>query len=549
MSNEPDFVRSSAVMAAGTLVSRLTGLLRSLLLVAALGTSIFADTFNVANTLPTVLYILLAGGALNSVFVPQLVRAMKDDPDGGEAFTSRLLTIVTLILTVITALSVIFSPLLVRIYAPKFTNQGIETEFSLTVTFMRYCLPQILMMGIFVMWSQVGNARGKFGPMMWAPVANNLVVIAVLIIFLVIAPDVTAETITPAQVALLGLGTSLGFVIQAALLFPVVAKSGLNLRPRFDWKDSNLTKSFKLGAWTLLFVFINQIGYLVVVNVATAASAAAKIAGITTGVGFTPYSYAYFVFILPHSIITVSVITALLTRISRMAANNEKAKVRNELERSLTNVAVATVPSAIAFLFFGTAIATLLFSGSTRADSAQIGLVLAAFSLGLVPYSAHLLLLRGFYAFEDTRTPVLINLASTALSIILCLISGEFLPLKWVTVGLAIALGLGNLLGTLITLKSLGKNVGAFNYIGLLKSHLRLTFVALLAGAPALGLYLLMEEIFGTELIVVGLTLTIASSVMGALYLLFGSLFKVNEINSLRIQIVRRLGRKYEISD
>ena len=414
---------------------------------------------------------------------------------------------------------------------------------------MRYCLPQILMMGIFVMWSQVGNARGKFGPMMWAPVANNLVVIAVLIIFLVIAPDVTAETITPAQVALLGLGTSLGFVIQAALLFPVVAKSGLNLRPRFDWKDSNLTKSFKLGAWTLLFVFINQIGYLVVVNVATAASAAAKIAGITTGVGFTPYSYAYFVFILPHSIITVSVITALLPRISRMAANNEKAKVRNELERSLTNVAVATVPSAIAFLFFGTAIATLLFSGSTRADSAQIGLVLAAFSLGLVPYSAHLLLLRGFYAFEDTRTPVLINLASTALSIILCLISGEFLPLKWVTVGLAIALGLGNLLGTLITLKSLGKNVGAFNYIGLLKSHLRLTFVALLAGAPALGLYLLMEEIFGTELIVIGLTLTIASSVMGALYLLFGSLFKVNEINSLRIQIVRRLGRKYEISD
>jgi len=544
MSNEPDFIRSSAVMAAGTLVSRLTGLIRNLLLVAALGTSIFADTFNVANTLPTILYILLAGGALNSVFVPQLVRAMKDDSDGGAAFTSRLLTIVTVILAAITALSIIFSPLLVRIYAPKFTNQGIETEFSLTVTFMRYCLPQILMMGIFVMWSQVGNARGKFGPMMWAPVANNLVVIAVLIIFLVIAPDVTAETITPAQVAFLGLGTSLGFVIQAALLFPVIAKSGLNLRPRFDWKDSNLNKSFKLGAWTLLFVFINQIGYLVVVNVATATSAAAKIAGITTGVGFTPYSYAYFVFILPHSIITVSVITALLPRISRLAANNEKIKVRNELEKSLTHVAVATVPSAIAFLFFATPIATLLFSGSTRADSAQIGLVLAGFSLGLVPYSAQLLLLRGFYAFEDTRTPVLINLASTALAILLCFISGAVLPLKWVTVGLAVALGLGNLLGTVITLKSLGKNVGSFHYISLLKSHLRLTFVALLAGAPALALYFVIEQKFGTKLIMVGFNLAIAGSVMGALYLIFGSLFKVDEINSLRIQIIRRLGRK-----
>ena len=544
MSNEPDFIRSSAVMAAGTLVSRLTGLVRNLLLVAALGTSIFADTFNVANTLPTILYILLAGGALNAVFVPQLVRAMKDDPDGGEAFTSRLLTIVTVILAAITALSVVFSPLLVRIYAPKFTNQGIETEFSLTVTFMRYCLPQILMMGIFVMWSQVGNARGKFGPMMWAPVANNLVVIAVLIIFLTIASDVTAETITSAQIALLGLGTSLGFVIQAALLFPVVAKSGLNLRPRFDWKDSNLNKSFKLGAWTLLFVFINQLGYLVVVNVATATSAAAKIAGLTTGVGFTPYSYAYFVFILPHSIITVSVITALLPRISRLAANNEKDKVRNELEKSLTHVAVATVPSAIAFLFFSTAIATLLFSGSSRADSAQIGLVLAGFSLGLVPYSAQLLLLRGFYAFEDTRTPVLINLASTALSVVLCLISGAVLPLKWVTVGLAVALGLGNLVGTLITLKLLGKKVGTFHYLGLLKSHMRLTFVALLAGAPALAIHLLLERHFGAELIVVGLNLAISGSVMGALYLAFGSLFKVSEINSLRIQIIGRLGRK-----
>jgi len=544
MSNEPDFIRSSAVMAAGTLVSRLTGLVRNLLLVAALGTSIFADTFNVANTLPTILYILLVGGALNSVFVPQLVRAMKDDSDGGAAFTSRLLTIVTVILAAITALSIIFSPLLVRIYAPKFTNQGLETEFSLTVTFMRYCLPQILMMGIFVMWSQVGNARGKFGPMMWAPVANNLVVIAVLIIFLVIAPDVTAETITPAQVAFLGLGTSLGFVIQAALLFPVIAKSGLNLRPRFDWKDSNLNKSFKLGAWTLLFVFINQIGYLVVVNVATATSAAAKIAGITTGVGFTPYSYAYFVFILPHSIITVSVITALLPRLSRLAANNEKMKVRNELEKSLTHIAVATVPSAIAFLFFAAPIATLLFSGSSRADSAQIGLVLAGFSLGLVPYSAQLLLLRGFYAFEDTRTPVLINLASTALAILLCFISGAVLPLKWVTVGLAVALGLGNLLGTVITLKSLGKNVGSFHYISLLKSHLRLTFVALLAGVPAFALYFVIEQKFGTELIVVGFNLAIAGSVMGALYLVFGSLFKVDEINSLRIQIIRRLGRK-----
>jgi len=210
---EPDFIKSSAIMAAGTIVSRFTGLIRNLLTVAALGTALFADTFNVANTIPTILYILLAGGALNAVFVPQLVRSMREDDDGGSAFASRLLTSVTSLLFLITALGIVLAPLITRIYAPKFSLPGFETERSLTITFMRYCLPQILMMGIFVILSQIGNARGKFGPMMWAPVLNNLVGIAVLLIFLAVAPDVSASTISPNQTALLGIGTTLGFVI------------------------------------------------------------------------------------------------------------------------------------------------------------------------------------------------------------------------------------------------------------------------------------------------------------------------------------------------
>ncbi|NDE25557.1 MAG: murein biosynthesis integral membrane protein MurJ, partial [Betaproteobacteria bacterium] len=144
---------------------------------------------------------------------------------------------------------------------------------------MRYCLPQILMMGIFVILSQIGNARGKFGPMMWAPVLNNVVGIAVLLIFLQVAPDITAATITPEQSALLGIGTTLGFVIQALVLIPVVKNSGLKLSLRFDWRNSNLGKSFRLGAWTLLFVLINQIGYLIIVKVATSAAVQAKIEG------------------------------------------------------------------------------------------------------------------------------------------------------------------------------------------------------------------------------------------------------------------------------
>lgn len=537
---EPDFIKSSAIMAAGTLVSRFTGLIRNLLTVAALGTAIFADTFNVANTIPTILYILLAGGALNAVFVPQLVRSMREDEDGGSAFASRLFTSVTSLLFLITALGIVLAPLITRIYAPKFSLAGFEAERSLTITFMRYCLPQILMMGIFVILSQIGNSRGKFGPMMWAPVLNNLIGIAVLLTFLWVAPDVTANTITAGQSALLGIGTTLGFVIQALVLIPVVKRSGLTLKIRFDWRHSDLGKSFRLGGWTLLFVLINQIGYLIIVKVATSAAVQAKLAGIDTGVGFTPYSYAYFIFILPHSIITVSVITALLPKISRLAHDKNDEAVQNNLVDSLRNIAVATAPSTVLFIAFGPAISALLYAGTSADDSRQIGLVLAGFALGLIPFSTMPLLLRGFYAYEDTKTPVVINLFATGSMMVLAVVAENFISFRYVTVALAIALGVSNIIGTLLSIRSLEKRVGRFPKRRLLMTHFKLLLISTFALIPSYIVFEIIRRGFGESWLFNALGLALSGLTFAITYIYVGKIAKVEEITSLYRQVKGR---------
>ena len=246
MSTDDALARSSATMAVGTIISRVTGLIRGLLLVAVLGTALLGDTYNVANTMPNILYNLVIGGALTAVFVPQMVRAIRQ-PDGGSAFISRLLTATCVVLGTLTVVSVIAAPLLVRLFADSYVGRP---EFNLTVLFMRYCLPQIFFMGLFALLGQVANAKGKFGPMMWAPVANNIIVIAVFAYFLHISKGWNASTISNSQATILGIGTTLGFVAQVTFLIPVIKKTHIKIRARFDWQDPEIRKSLHLATWT-----------------------------------------------------------------------------------------------------------------------------------------------------------------------------------------------------------------------------------------------------------------------------------------------------------
>ncbi|MBC7463068.1 MAG: murein biosynthesis integral membrane protein MurJ [Actinobacteria bacterium] len=476
-----ELFRASGVMAIGTIFSRITGFIRNILAVAVLGTALLADTYNVANTMPNILYNLLVGGALTAIFVPQLIRSF-DDEDGGHAFASRLITIVSVILLALVLIGVILAPALVRLYAPEFSTAGFENEFQLAVAFTRYCLPQIFFLGLATMLGQVANAKGSFAPLMWAPILNNLLVIGVFSAVLIYSPQLTTGTITSTQTAILGWGTTLGLVVQALILVPVVRRTGIHLAPKFGLKG--LGKSFSLAGWTLVYVLISQLGFLVTVNVSTSAAVRAATEGIRTGVGFTPFGNAYLIMMLPYSIVTISIITALLPHLSKLALTNKRSEVRDQIVRTIKMVGVLTIPSGVGFLFFGPLITRVLFFGIDKSDSVYIGNVLSAFGVGLVAFSINIILVRAFNAFEDTRTQVVSILIINIVSVALSYLSLALLDYKWVTVGLGASFSISYILGLFITLALLGKHTGKLSFREFSGQHLRLFTASILTMLP-----------------------------------------------------------------
>jgi putative peptidoglycan lipid II flippase len=486
--SDDSLIRSSTVMAIGTIVSRVTGLIRGLLLVAVLGTALLGDTYNVANTMPNILYNLIIGGALTAVFVPQMVRATRM-PDGGSAFISRLISATCVVLGGLVALSVIAAPFLVRIFASSYEGRP---EFRLTVLFMRYCLPQIFFMGLFALLAQVANAKGKFGAMMWAPVLNNCIVIAVFSYFLHLSHGWSVSIITDTQATWLGIGTTAGFVAQVLFLIPVIRRTKIHIRPRFDWRDPEIKTSLKLASWTLLFAAISQLSYLVTVNLSTGAAVRAVKEGVLTGVGYTPYGNAFLILMLPHSIITISIVTALLPMLSAHAIDRKYQAIHDELVKAIRLVGIITVPSAIAFLLFGPLITRSLFFGISDSDARYLGLVLAGFSFGLMPLSVNLIALRGLNAFENVKLQVVSN---ALMNIVASLVSFGFalsLPAKWVTVGLAVALSISYYSGAYTTIRLL-RRYHIFIQIGeICGLYLRLGAIYAVVGVP---LYLLMGQL------------------------------------------------------
>ncbi|MFD3519437.1 murein biosynthesis integral membrane protein MurJ [Streptomyces sp. NPDC058653] len=542
----PGLARSSALMAAGTVVSRITGFARTLVMAAAIGVGTLNDSYQVANVLPTMIYVLVGGGALNAVFVPQLVRAMKKDADGGEAYANRLLTLVMVALAATTALCVAAAPLLVHLMSPEIADD--PRRMAVTVAFARYCLPTMFFMGAHVVLGQILNARGRFGAMMWTPVLNNIVIIAAFGGFIwafggSTASGVTPATVTPEGVRLLGVGTLLGLAVQALAMLPYLRAAGFRLRPRLDFRGHGLGKAMGLAKWTLLFVLANQLGMVVVTQLATKAGAAAERAGFT-GTGITAYNYALLLWQMPQAIITVSVMTAVLPRISRSAVDGDVAAVRDDISYGLRTSAVAIVPCAFAFLALGVPMATLLYAGSGAEGARGIGFALMAFGPGLIPYSVQYVVLRGFYAYEDTRTPfyntlvvALVNAASSALCFAL-------LPPRWAVVGMAASYGLGYAFGVGIAWRRLRHRLGGDLDGGrVLRAYARLIAAsvpaALAAGAVA---YALTREL-GSGALGSLLSLTAGGTALLLVFLTAARLLRVPELTALTSMVRKRLGR------
>jgi putative peptidoglycan lipid II flippase len=477
--SESRLLRTSTVMAVGTTASRALGFVRNAALAAAIGVHFTADTFTVANTVPNILYILLAGGVLNAVFVPQLVRAMKN-PDGGQGYTDRLLTLAGLVLLGVTIAATALAPVLMTIYTG---DDYTRSDVAVATAFAFWCLPQIFLYGDYTLVGQVLKARGSFGPMMWAPIVNNVVAIAGALLFIGLYSVDPADpsSLSHQGIALLGGTATLGVALQALVLIPVLRHTGFRYRPRFDFRGHGLGKAGDLAKWTLLFVLVNQLAYGVIVNLAT--NAATSHGG--EDFGLTVYSSAYLIFILPHSILTVSVVTGLLPRMSRAVADGRLDALREDLSTGWRLTAVGTVFVAAAYVALGPDLTGVLFTSNVSDDDARfIGTVTAAFALGLPAFSAQYVALRGFYAQEDTRTPFLLQVVIAAVNVVLALVAYAVLPDKFSLVGLALAYSATYVVGLALSTAVLRRRLGGVDGRRVTRTVVRLV-LAVLPGAVA----------------------------------------------------------------
>ncbi|MFI5544612.1 murein biosynthesis integral membrane protein MurJ [Streptomyces sp. NPDC051815] len=538
-------LKSSALMAAGTIVSRITGFLRTLVIAGAIGVGTFNDTYQIANTLPTMIYVLVGGGALNAVFIPQLVRAMKNDSDGGEAYANRLLTLVVVLLAGITTICVLAAPVFITMMSPKIASDPQQMEVA--VAFARYCLPTMFFMGIHVVLGQILNARGRFGAMMWTPVLNNIVVIATFGAFIwafggFTTSGVNAGTVTAEGVRLLGLGTLLGLTIQALAMLPYLRDAGFTPRLRFDWKGHGLGKAARLAKWTFFFVLANQVGLVIVTQLATWAGAVAEKQG-HSGTGITAYNYALLLWQMPQAIITVSVMTAVLPRISRSAHDGDAAAVRDDISYGLRTSAVAIVPCAFAFLALGVPMATLLYAGS-GAGAQNIGYVLMAFGLGLIPYSVQYVVLRGFYAYEDTRTPFYNTVIVAAVNASVSVAAFFVLPARWAVVGMAAAYGLGYAVGVGVAWRRLRTRLGGdLDGAHVMRTYARLTGACVPAAAVAGGAAYGVTQWLGSGVLGSASALLAGAIALAAVFLIAAKRMRIEELNAMVGMVRGRLGR------
>jgi len=424
--------RASILLASGTIVSRILGFISAVLLtqtIGALGSG--ANAFALANQLPNNVYAIVAGGVLSAVLVPQIVRASVH-ADGGQQFINRLVTIGIVVFLGAAVLATLAAPLLVNLYAAPADGAGnngfTPDELSLAIAFAYWCLPQVLFYALFTLFGEVLNARRVFGPFAWAPAINNVVAIIGMIVFRVMfdANVADATAWSPAMIAVLGGSATLGVATQAFILVLFWRRAGLRYRPNFQWRGAGLGATGRAAGWVFAMIIVMQIGGIVQTRVASFAATddTASLMVMRT---------AWLLFMLPHSVIVVSLVTAYLTRMSAHARDDDHESVRVDTTEAIRLTGLFMVLATIGLIAVAVPFGRIFDANAID----QIAIVLIAFVVGLVPFSVYFVIMRVFYALDDTRTVFWVQVAYTVVFIIgaqLC----TLLPTAWIAPGVAI---------------------------------------------------------------------------------------------------------------
>ena len=548
--------RSSLIMASGTAVSRALGLVRNILLVAVVGaTGPIADAFDIANKVPNILFAIIAGGMLNAVIVPQVVRAYRS-PNAQE-YLDKLITLTGTMMLVLTLACTFGASVLVGIYA---SNQWTTAQLALAVSFAFWCIPQLFFYGLYTLLGQVLNARGQFGPFMWAPALNNVISIIGLGAFLIIfggAPTSGAmvESWTTGQVAMLGGVTTFGVVCQALVLIIPLYRSGFRWHLRFGFRGVGLRSVGRVGLWTFAAVLLDQAAVLVSSRIATAAPMAACLESYTKAfcdsgadplvvAGNGAYTQALMVYLLPHSLVTVSIATALFTGMSAAAAAGDLATVRSLVSRGLRVIAVFTVFATAFFLVVAQPVMKVLVPTLRPADVVVVGQVLAALALGLVPLGAMVLMKWVYFAFEDGRTVFLIQIPMTIVLVGGAVTGWLLLPGRWWVVGVGVAMSLSNYVGLALRMGGMVRRLDGLDLARIVRLHVQLVAAAVVAGLAGWGILTVWgfepEDSWGAAF---GVTALVGVT-MAAIYALALRLMHVAELQDLVRPVLQKVRRR-----
>ena len=394
-------------MSTGTLLSRATGVVRVSVTLAALGVSALSDAYNTANTTPNIVYELVLGGILTSVFVPVLVDWAKEhgEQETWEA-ASRFLTFVLVVLSAVTVVGILLAPQIMRLYLSGRTDSPqYAEELEIGTFFLRWFLPQIVFYGLGAVAAGLLTANRRFAAQMFAPVLNNVTVIVTMFVFIAVrtSDSPSISSVTQPERLLLAAGTTLGVVAMTVALWPSLRKLGFRWHLRFDWRHETLRRLVRLARWVIVYVIANQVAYFVIITFTGHLEAGA----------YTAYSQAFIFFSLPHAIVAVSIFTALLPGMSARWTDRNVAGVRELFSRGLRDTEIVMIPAAAGYLVLAGPIVALLasYGAVTQEGTDLLARTLAAFAIGLPFFSAFQLLTRTYYATQDARTPALANIA------------------------------------------------------------------------------------------------------------------------------------------
>ncbi|GLZ49125.1 lipid II flippase MurJ [Actinomycetospora sp. NBRC 106375] len=522
-------VKASGGMAVATLVSRLTGFLRTLGLTAIVGLNLVGSSFNVANTLPNIIFELLLGGVLTSVVIPVLVRAAKEDGDDGDAFAQKLLSGATVGLLVATTLAVVAAPLLIRPYLAADVNVDLAVDFAYLL------LPQIFFYGMGALFGAILNSRANFGPAAWAPVLNNVVALIALGLYAMLPSP--PEGISTAQLLVLGIGSTLGIVVQAGVMLPAMRRVGFHWKWRFGW-DTRLSAFGGLAAWVVGYVLVSQVGLAAITRVAS---------GSDEG-GPAIYSYAWLLIQVPYGVLGVSLLTALMPRMSAAAANGRTDQVVSDLSLGTRLSTVTLLPMSALLTVFGSQLGVALFSvgRSGPEGAASLGGAMAASAFGLLPMAVVMLQMRVFYAMNDARTPTLIMVVITAIKVPMAYLCPVLLAPEQVVLGLAAVNAFGFVIGLVVGNIWLRVRLGHLDTRRVLRTFVLTLLASLVAVLVAVLVVTLLERVLGGGVALVlrsWLVLVVGSVAFLVVVAVAMRLLRVPELDPVVSRLRRLVGR------